>query len=102
MIPKPFARSRSHTGPGQVLARTSRAAAEEGRDSSDYSTKPARLLVADRRVLLEAVWTGRGKRARTARALLAPAEAIYRVVVTARGMLYDWGVFSARFFPFRS
>jgi tetraacyldisaccharide 4'-kinase len=54
--------------------------------------------VADGRRLLEAVWTGRGKRARTARALLAPAEALYRAVIGARGMLYDWGVFQAEDF----
>ena len=54
--------------------------------------------MADGRRLLETVWTGRGKRARAARALLAPAEALYRAVVTARGMLYDWGVLSAENF----
>ena len=54
--------------------------------------------MADRRRILETVWTGRGKRARIARALLTPAEALYRVAITARGMLYDWGVFPAEDF----
>jgi tetraacyldisaccharide 4'-kinase len=54
--------------------------------------------VADRRRVIEAIWTGRGKRARTARALLAPAEALYRAVVVTRGKLYDWGVFRAKRF----
>ena len=54
--------------------------------------------MADRRRLLEAVWTGRGKRARAARALLAPAEALYRAVITTRGKLYDYGVFRAEAF----
>lgn len=45
------------------------------------------------------MWTGRGRRARVARALLAPAEALYRAVITTRGMLYDWGVFRAADFP---
>ena len=54
--------------------------------------------MADGRSLLEALWTGRGRRARAARALLAPAEAIYRVVVTARGALYDRKVFRAEDF----
>jgi tetraacyldisaccharide 4'-kinase len=54
--------------------------------------------VADRRRLLETVWTGRGRRARAARALLAPAEAVYRAVITTRGKLYDWGVFRAEEF----
>ena len=54
--------------------------------------------MADGRRLLEAVWTGRGRRARAARALLAPVEALYRVVVTTRGKLYDWKVFGAENF----
>ncbi len=54
--------------------------------------------MADGRRLLETVWTGRGLRARVARALLAPAEALYRAVITTRGMLYDWGVFRAEDF----
>jgi tetraacyldisaccharide 4'-kinase len=54
--------------------------------------------VADLRRLVEAVWTGRGRRARAVRALLAPAEAVYRAVITTRGKLYDWGVFPAEDF----
>jgi len=54
--------------------------------------------VADGRRLLETVWTGRGRRARVARALLAPAEALYRAVIATRGLLYDWGVFRAEDF----
>ena len=54
--------------------------------------------MADRRRLLEKVWTGRGKRARIARALLAPAEVLYRTVITARGTLFDWGAFPAESF----
>ena len=44
------------------------------------------------------MWTGRGKRARAARALLAPAELLYRAVITARGTLFDWGAFPAESF----
>ena len=54
--------------------------------------------MADRRRLLEAVWTGRDRRARAARTLLAPAEVLYRGVITLRGKLYDWGVFPAEGF----
>ena len=54
--------------------------------------------MVDRRRLLESVWTGRGRRARIVRALLAPAEALYRVVVAARGKLYDAGIFHAEDF----
>ena len=53
------------------------------------------MAVTDRRRMLEAVWTGRGKRARTIRALLAPAEGLYRAAIATRGKLYDWGVFPA-------
>jgi tetraacyldisaccharide 4'-kinase len=45
--------------------------------------------------MIEAVWTGRGKRARAARLILAPAEALYRAVVVTRGKLYDWRIFRA-------
>jgi tetraacyldisaccharide 4'-kinase len=48
--------------------------------------------------MIEAVWSGRGKRARAARALLVPAEALYRAVVVTRGKLYDWGILRARKF----
>ena len=47
------------------------------------------------RKTLEAVWIGRGKRARLYRALLAPAEAIYAAVIVTRGKLYDWKIFRA-------
>src|SRR5712664_2449371 len=57
--------------------------------------KPSGRLVADRRRLVEAVWTGRGKRARAMRTLLAPVEALYGAVIATRGKLYDWGIFSA-------
>ena len=57
--------------------------------------KPSGRLVADRRRLAEAVWTGRGKRARAMRALLAPAEALYGAVIATRAKLYDWGIFRA-------
>ena len=57
--------------------------------------------MADSRRFVEEVWSGRGKRARTLRALLAPAEFLYRAVVLGRGKMYDWGIlrgtnFSAR------
>jgi tetraacyldisaccharide 4'-kinase len=45
--------------------------------------------------MIEALWTGRGKRARAARAMLAPAEALYGAVIATRGKLYDWGIFRA-------
>jgi tetraacyldisaccharide 4'-kinase len=48
--------------------------------------------------VIEGIWTGRGKRARAARALLAPAEALYRAVVVTRGKLYDWGLLRAKRF----
>lgn len=51
--------------------------------------------MVDRRRLVETVWTGRGKAPRSIRGLLAPAEALYRGVIAARGKLYDWGVFRA-------
>jgi tetraacyldisaccharide 4'-kinase len=51
--------------------------------------------MVDRRRLVEIVWTGRGRRARAARALLAPAAGLYRAIVTTRGKLYDWGIFRA-------
>ncbi|HXN75973.1 MAG TPA: tetraacyldisaccharide 4'-kinase [Gemmatimonadaceae bacterium] len=49
--------------------------------------------MADLRRMVEAVWTGRGKRARAARAALAPAEALYGAAIALRGKLYDWGIF---------
>src|SRR5258706_10662377 len=48
--------------------------------------------------MIEAIWAGRGKRARVARTLLAPAAALYRAVVVTRGKLYDWGLFRAKRF----
>jgi tetraacyldisaccharide 4'-kinase len=54
--------------------------------------------VADRRRLVEKIWAGRGRRARIARALLTPAEVLYRAVIIARGMLFDWGAFPAENF----
>src|SRR5258706_625109 len=48
--------------------------------------------------MIEAIWTGRGKRARVTRTLLAPAAALYRAVVVTRGKLYDWGLFRAKRF----
>ncbi|HEV7837471.1 MAG TPA: tetraacyldisaccharide 4'-kinase, partial [Gemmatimonadaceae bacterium] len=54
--------------------------------------------MADRRGLVEALWTGRGRGPRAARALLRPAEAIYGLVVGGRGLLYDWKVFRAESF----
>jgi len=45
--------------------------------------------------MIEAVWTGRGKGPRAARAMLAPAEALYRAAMAIRGKLYDWRVFPA-------
>jgi tetraacyldisaccharide 4'-kinase len=49
--------------------------------------------------MVEAVWSGRDKRARTVRALLAPAEALYGAVIAARGKLYDLGILRATEFP---
>jgi len=54
--------------------------------------------VADLRRILETIWTGRGKRARAARALLTPAELLYRAVVASRAALYDRGLFRAEQF----
>jgi tetraacyldisaccharide 4'-kinase len=54
--------------------------------------------VADRRRAIEEIWAARGRRARAARALLTPAEWLYRSVVTTRGKLYDWGVFRSEEF----
>ena len=54
--------------------------------------------MADRRRAIEEIWAARGRRARVLRALLTPAELLYRVAVNARGKLYDWGVFPAEEF----
>jgi tetraacyldisaccharide 4'-kinase len=56
------------------------------------------LLVPDLRRIVEAVWTGRGSRARTLRALLAPIEMGYRGAVAVRGWMYDSGLFPAENF----
>ncbi len=52
----------------------------------------------DRRKMLDAIWTGRGRRGRAIRALLAPAETLYAAIVAARGKLYDWRIFRAEEF----
>jgi tetraacyldisaccharide 4'-kinase len=49
----------------------------------------------DTRRIVEEVWSGRGTRARTIRALLAPAEVLYRLAVMGRGKLYDWRILRA-------
>jgi tetraacyldisaccharide 4'-kinase len=54
--------------------------------------------MVDRRRLIGMLWTGRGRRARAARALLTPVEALYGAVVATRGKFYDWGVFRAENF----
>jgi tetraacyldisaccharide 4'-kinase len=48
--------------------------------------------MANPRRLIEMIWTGRGRRARAARVMLAPVELLYRAVVATRGKLYDWRV----------
>src|SRR5438552_1684767 len=45
--------------------------------------------------MLEAIWRGRGKRARIVRALLGPAEAVYAAAIATRGKLYDWRILRA-------
>jgi tetraacyldisaccharide 4'-kinase len=45
------------------------------------------------RRIAESIWTGRGKSARAARLLLSPLEMAYRGVVSARGWMYDSGLF---------
>ena len=57
--------------------------------------RPSGRLVADRRRMVVAVWTGRGKIPRAIRALLTPAEALYGAAIATRGKLYDWGIFRA-------
>jgi len=60
--------------------------------------RPSGWRVADPRRALEEIWTARSRRARLLRALLTPAELVYRGAVTARGKLYDWGIVSAEDF----
>ena len=50
------------------------------------------------RRIVESVWTGRGKRARTLRALLSPIELAYRGAVAMRGWMYDSGLFPSEKF----
>ena len=50
------------------------------------------------RRMVEAAWTGRGRRARALRMLLTPLELAYRGAVAARGWLYDAGLFPAENF----
>lgn len=45
--------------------------------------------MTDARTALSGLWTGRGKRARLARAILSPLTRAYGAVVRARGILYD-------------
>jgi tetraacyldisaccharide 4'-kinase len=49
----------------------------------------------DTRRIIEEVWSGRGKRARALRTLLAPVELLYRAAVLGRGKLYDWRILGA-------
>src|SRR2546423_6825522 len=50
------------------------------------------------RKLVETVWSGRGKKARALRALLTPAEVLYRLVATGRAKFYDWRLLKAEEF----
>lgn len=52
--------------------------------------------MTDARAALANLWTGTGKRARIARALLSPLTQAYGAVVGARGRLYDRGLLKAR------
>ena len=52
----------------------------------------------DLRRIVESAWTGRGKRARTLRALLSPIELAYRGAVAMRGWMYDSGLFPSEKF----
>lgn len=54
--------------------------------------------MADRRRAIEEIWAARSRRARATRALLTPAELLYRSIVSTRGKLYDWGLFPAQEF----
>src|SRR6267143_885907 len=53
------------------------------------------LLVPDLRRIVETIWTGRGREARTVRVLLSPIEIAYRGAVAVRGWMYDSGLFHA-------
>jgi tetraacyldisaccharide 4'-kinase len=48
--------------------------------------------VSDLRRIADSIWSGRSLRARTARAVLFPAELLYRGIVGLRGTLYDTGI----------
>jgi tetraacyldisaccharide 4'-kinase len=48
--------------------------------------------MADLRRLADTVWSGRGGRARAARALLSPVELAYRATIDARAWLYNRGL----------
>ncbi|HEV2018050.1 MAG TPA: tetraacyldisaccharide 4'-kinase [Gemmatimonadaceae bacterium] len=52
----------------------------------------------DLRRMVETVWAGRGRRARTLRVLLSPIEMAYRGAVAMRGWMYDSGLFPAEDF----
>ena len=54
--------------------------------------------MTNRRRAVEKIWTGRGSRARVLRALLTPAELLYRAVVSMRGKFYDWEIVPAEEF----
>ena len=54
--------------------------------------------MADRRRIVEEIWSGRSKRGRVLRRLLGPAEVLYSAGVALRGLLYDWGIFPAEEF----
>ena len=54
--------------------------------------------MADRRRAIEEIWSARTRRARVLRALLKPAEVVYRIAITTRGKFYDWGIFPAEDF----
>ena len=54
--------------------------------------------MADRRRTIEAIWIARSRRASFLRAVLTPAELLYRAIVGVRGKLYDWRVFPAEDF----
>ena len=52
----------------------------------------------DLRRIVETIWTGRGRRVRTVRALLSPIEVAYRGAMALRGWMYDSGLFAAESF----
>lgn len=54
--------------------------------------------MADPREVIEKIWRGRDSSSRVARALLTPAEMLYRAIIEIRGELYDRGVFPAHEF----